>query len=232
LSKTKIPSLRLAAVADEINRPVIADIGCDHGHVCIYAAVQKKITKAYACDINEGPLARAAENIRARGLADIVETRLGYGLSPVYGAAAETIIIAGLGGWQTIDILKNGLGHTPAVKQLVLQPMSEVPAVRAYVLNAGFVIVNERLVHEQDKYYFILNCEPGNEAVYAKSELLLGRVLLKNKPDIFYAFMASEIEKTKKIIDKIDASGENGQSFTRRDELAERLEIYNKIYYI
>ena len=228
MSKTGVRR-RLAAAVDEIDRPVIADIGCDHGHVCIYAALQKKITKAYACDINAGPLGRAAENIRVFGLSDIIETRLGYGLMPVYGTDAESIIIAGLGGWQTIEILANGLGFMPAAKQLVLQPMSEIPAVRAYVLNANFFIKNERLIHESGKYYFILNCAPGGDAAYTEAELLLGRVTLNNKHDILYDFVASEIKKIKRIIGKIDEAGETGQSFKRRDELAERLEIHEKI---
>ena len=53
-------SLRLSAVADMVtegNR--LVDVGCDHGYLPVYLVMNKKIPKAIAADIGEGPLSRA-----------------------------------------------------------------------------------------------------------------------------------------------------------------------------
>ena len=50
---------------------ILADIGTDHAYVPIALVQRQKIKGAIAMDINEGPLARAQEHIRAARLEDI-----------------------------------------------------------------------------------------------------------------------------------------------------------------
>ena len=58
-------SKRLQYVADFITPGlVLADIGTDHGFIPIYMVLADKTPKAFAMDINEGPLERATEHIR------------------------------------------------------------------------------------------------------------------------------------------------------------------------
>jgi len=218
-------SIRLRAVADFINHSVIADIGCDHAYACIYAVASGKADCAYACDVNEGPLSHAAQNIAAHNLTDKIETRLGGGLAPVCGTNAETVIIAGLGGYQIMEILRDGIALMPAVKQLILQPMSEIPEVREYVVTSGFSIESEAIVREGKKFYFIINCAPGRTDAYGEEELLLGRPLVREKNKIFAAYLMSEIKKTRAIIKKIDGNTAKDASLLRRDELVHKLRI-------
>ena len=62
-------SKRLQAVADLVTvRECVADIGTDHAYIPIYLTEHKKVKKAFAMDVNEGPLIRAEEHVREAGL--------------------------------------------------------------------------------------------------------------------------------------------------------------------
>ena len=62
-------SKRLQTIADFVKKnSVVADIGTDHAHIPIYLIKNNIIDKAYACDINKGPLEKAKENIENFGV--------------------------------------------------------------------------------------------------------------------------------------------------------------------
>jgi len=246
-------SERLKTAVDEARHPVFADVGCDHAYAAIYAILNKRAERAYACDVNAGPSGRAAENIKRYGLENKIEVRLGPGLTPLDGTDAETVMIAGLGGYLTVEILTNGLKYTPSLKQLILQPMSEVPRVRRYLRGAGFAITNERVVYEDGKYYFILNCVPTDDSVcskppsnrapsdgsmcnkppsditpYTEAEYEFGRFPVGALSEALAGYLRAEAEKTKKALTQIGSpAGERAR--VRRDELINRLGMIKTI---
>ena len=56
---------RLKKVAELIGKTeVLADIGCDHGHLPIHLLLKKDISFAYACDVRDGPLEAAKKNLQ------------------------------------------------------------------------------------------------------------------------------------------------------------------------
>ncbi len=60
-------SKRLKAVADMVTEGnIAADIGTDHGYVPIYLIKNNISKKAYALDINEGPLKIGRASCRER----------------------------------------------------------------------------------------------------------------------------------------------------------------------
>ena len=67
----------------------------DHGYVPIYLYKQGRIKKAYACDVRNGPLEKCRKNIALYGAEEVIETRLGSGLTPLRPGEAETAIMAG-----------------------------------------------------------------------------------------------------------------------------------------
>ena len=86
---------------------ILADIGTDHAYVPIALVQRQKIKGAIAMDINEGPLARAQEHIRAARLEEYIQTRLSDGAEALLPNEADSILIAG---WRTDSAYSDGRG--------------------------------------------------------------------------------------------------------------------------
>lgn len=161
---------RLEAVIAAV-RPTecMADIGTDHGFVPIELVLRGTAARAIAMDVRTGPLARAREHIAQAGLEDRIQTRLSDGLHELRPGEAETVVIAGMGGELTIRILEAGRELWGSVDQWVLSPHAEVPGVREWLAVHGFSIESERIVQEEDKFYFVMSVT-GPEALQAAGE--------------------------------------------------------------
>lgn len=131
----------------------MADIGCDHGYVAMELIKRHICDKVIAMDINEGPLESAKSNISAYCMNDYITTRLSDGTKALNHGEADGIICAGMGGKLIIKILTEGEELVKEMKQLILQPQSEIDEVRAYLREAGFVIDKEDMLCEDGKYY-------------------------------------------------------------------------------
>ena len=105
---------------------ILADIGTDHAYVPIALVQRQKIKGAIAMDINEGPLARAQEHIRAARLEEYIQTRLSDGAEALLPNEADSILIAGMGGELILHILTEGESVCSTAKELILQPQSEI----------------------------------------------------------------------------------------------------------
>lgn len=161
-------SKRLRAVADLVpGGTVLADVGTDHAYIPIALVEEGKIPRALAMDINQGPLTRAEENIKAHGLEEKIETRLSDGLEKMKKGEADTVLIAGMGGLLTVRILSSKrevLGGAT----LVLQPQSDLPSVRGWLTEEGYAITAEDLVLEDGKYYQMMRAQKCGEMSEAK----------------------------------------------------------------
>lgn len=145
-----------------------ADIGCDHGFVSIYLYENKIAPKVYAMDLRKGPLERAREHIAARGFSDYIETRLSDGLEALHAGEADTLICAGMGGRLMAQILSRGQEKIRLMKELILQPQSDIRYFRAFLRENGYVLAAENMVKEDGKFYVIM------KAVYRGGEMAGG----------------------------------------------------------
>lgn len=143
-----------------------ADVGCDHGFLSIYLIQQGISSRVLAMDVRKGPLTAAQEHITACGLETYIESRLSDGLAALCPGEAETLICAGMGGPQMEKILRDGMEKARGLKELILQPQSEVGAFRRFLRREGFRILAEDAVCEDGKYYFAM------KAVYVGAESL------------------------------------------------------------
>ena len=196
-------SERLTVIADLLRigrRP--ADIGCDHAYVPIRLCEQGRIDRAVAADIREAPLAIAAENIRRRGLADRIETRLSDGFSAINPSEIDSALIAGMGGMLICSILNEGAGALPSLRELILEPQSDVDQVRR-VLTEGstgvtFRIDKERLVLERGKYYPVIHAIPVEKSAgcrLTREELLYGPELLAGRDPVLKKYLDGRYRK-------------------------------------
>lgn len=217
-------SQRLYAVARLVtpgNR--LADVGTDHGYIPIYLIKEKKIPYGIAMDINKGPLERAKEHIQAEGLQGQIETRLSDGLEKLTPGEAETAVIAGMGGALTIRILEKDRETAASLKELILQPQSELFAVRRFLAQAGFCIEEEDMVLEDGKYYPMMRAVPGNMELAGELEEYYGPVLLKKKHPCLRQYLLWERQVKEDILQQLkEARGEGARS--RRQEVCHALE--------
>lgn len=190
-------SNRLLAVASFVtNGNVLADVGTDHGYIPIYLLQKQQIKRAIAMDINEGPLERAKEHIAMFELNDYIETRLSDGVKALKLGEAETILIAGMGGGLVMHILDEGKEVCRQAKELVLQPQSELERVRNYLWSNGYVILEENMVLEDEKFYPMMRVQYQNQIDTKSAENLLfcryGKYLLEQKHEILKLYLEKE----------------------------------------
>ena len=213
-------SKRLQTIADFVKKgAVVADIGTDHAHIPIYLIKNNIISKAYACDINKGPLEKAKENINYYGVKNI-ELRLSNGLEKLKTDEADTVIIAGMGGELIIDILDRGQGFFDKKNTFILSPHTKIEEVRNYLLRKGLKILKEDMCIDEGKFYTVMEAVyMGKTFSYTKGELLFGKYLIDNKNPVLFEYLKKEKQKYLNII---SADGIND---TRRRELKDRLDI-------
>lgn len=216
-------SKRLKVVADMVTKGnIVADIGTDHGYVPIYLVKNHISPKAYAMDINEGPLKMADKNICLDGLGEKITTVLSNGMDKMTDYMAETVIIAGMGGDLIVDILSRG-SEIKGIKELVLSPHKRIDLVRNYLIQNGWEIIKEDMVIDADKYYTIIKAGRGENVNYTDAELIYGKYLLENKNSILKQYLEKENEKFSNILNTMKESGNKNTS-----QVKEILEVNQK----
>ena len=162
----------------------LADVGCDHGYIPIALTEAGVIPGAIAMDVNEGRLSGPEEYIEI-GCSTVHETRLSDGLEALEPGEADTLLIAGMGGCLTVDILNARLETVHSMKELILQPQSDIDRVRRCLAENGFLIIQEDMVCEDGKYYQMMKAVPGKMEYDPGDLFLYGNFCLR--PDIrFY----------------------------------------------
>lgn len=221
--RSMILSQRLSAAASLVSKGNrLADIGTDHGFVPVALVETGWIPSAIAMDVKPGPLARASRHIRQHALEDRIQTRLSDGLEALGMGEADTILIAGMGGALTVRILSQRKDLCYEVKELVLQPQSEISDVRDYLGQNGWSITQEKIVLEDGKYYPMMRCIPGEMAL-TKTQAQYGPCLMRDRPQAWVSYLTwrqSILEKN--LISLAYAKGERGRK--RREETRRQIE--------
>ena len=165
-------SKRLLAVASLVTTgSIVADIGTDHAYIPLYLIQEKKAPGAIAMDVNEGPLLRAEEHVRDAGLTEQIRLRRSDGLEQLSPGECDCAVIAGMGGGLMIRILSAHPEITKSLKECILQPQSEIERVRSFLLEEGFVFLQEDMVLDDGKYYMMMKVRPPfSENVDRRSE--------------------------------------------------------------
>lgn len=151
---------RLEVICDLVpSGALVADIGTDHAHLPISLIQSGKCTKAFACDIVDGPLAAAKKNISAHKLDDKIVVIKSDGLENVVSHKPDCIVIAGMGGETIRDILSESDYSVLSGATLILQPMTHSELLREHLIKRGFSILDERVVREQNRFYVIIKAQ-------------------------------------------------------------------------
>ena len=223
LRKESQLSLRLSAVADLVPHcHRLLDIGTDHALLPIDLITRRRCQVAVAADIRQGPLTIASRNIRKAGLSGKIETHLGAGLDGIDLRSDDVIAIAGMGGYEMMEIL----GGEPRLCQaIILQPMKSLPEIRLWLARHGYSTDEELLACEANHYYVIIRCRFSGQACEMTAlQAQVGPKILQRRPAGFAGYLnrlLARLEKQKRgnpgladVIDQIKAVYEQA----RRDE--------------
>lgn len=224
MNEIKLSKRLNAAAALTRDGASFADIGTDHAYLPIFLLQKGKIERAYASDINKGPIENANENIKKYEFEGKVVTRVANGLDGIEEFAPTDIAICGMGGELIIKILESA----PYVRQkhvrLILQPMTHVELVREYLQN-GFYTVAENIVCEDGKIYQVLCLQyDGEFHALTREELELGKMNIESGGESFRKMLFSTIAKYQKRVDGMKLGGSD------TSELEEYIEKLRGLY--
>ena len=212
---------RLLAAASFVRRgAVFADIGTDHAYLPVFLVSSGIVERAFAADINRGPLDRADENIALSGLAGQIETRLTDGLCGLEGLSITDIAICGMGG----ELIARIINDAPWVRdenvRLILQPMTKAELLREYLTSQGFRMVDETLV-ESDRVYQVICAEfCGEKEEYTPLELLLGRYNLSRGGEL----LSTLVEALKRTLNtRIEGKRVSGRDSSYEEQILEEI---------
>ena len=219
---------RLTAIAEMVtegNR--LVDVGWAHGYLPVYLMLQHKIPGAIATDVGKGPLTRAQEHIAQYHMEAYIETRLCNGLSEIRSGEGDTLVIAGMGGPLMERILSEGRHALPGFQELILQPQSDIPHFRRFVMQNGYQIIQEEMILEDGKFYPIMKVvqhEGEQPAVWSREEEMFGRLLLERKHPVLKLYLERELRIRSEISAQLEsASGD--VAMKRRMEVEEEKQL-------
>lgn len=174
----------------------VCDVGCDHGFVSIYLIQRGIAERVVAMDVRRGPLSQAQIHIEEYGLGSYIETRISDGLKGISPGEADICICAGMGGRLMQRILEDGREKAMRMRELILQPQSEIREFRIFLRKNGYRTIEENMVYEDGKYYPMMKVAPDAslryETDYTKLQDLYdsyGEFLLRKRHPVLWDYL-------------------------------------------
>ncbi len=219
---------RLRTVADMVSGLTVADIGTDHGKLLIYLLQNGKISHGIGSDVAVGPAGSCKKNAVLFGAAEDLDIRVGDGLKTLVLNEAETIVIAGMGGELILKILEDSLEIAQSAKELILQPMTNIPRLLEGLPKIGFRVQIARLCKEKDKLYRMFKVVKGKEARALKPiDLVLCPQFFEENDPLCGELIKREINKHEQMLSGLlQASAVNESEISALKALIEEMKAY------
>ena len=188
-------SNRLLAAAGMVTKGnIVADIGCDHAYTSIYLCQAGIAPKVIAMDVNKGPLVGARAHVEEAGLKEQIDIRLSDGLQRLVPGEADSVLLCGMGGLLMIKILSDYPEATASLKELILQPQSEVGEVRSFLHKQGYEITKEHMLKEDGKFYVMMRAVKSEvpQQYETECDYVYGKLLLEERNPVLAEFLDRE----------------------------------------
>ena len=199
---------RLAALAACVPQGArLADIGTDHAYLPIELVEKEVVVSAVAGDVHNGPYKAAKEHVEGLSLEGKISVRLGNGLAVLSPLEVDTVVIAGMGGQTIIEILMNHCEIVNSLRRLILQPMVGAAAVRRWLYENSWYVLEEKLVKEEGRLYEIIVAEQGNSPPYEPVMYEIGQKLWEEKSPLLLLHIDQLISQTKRVVREMARSG-------------------------
>lgn len=166
---------------------LFADIGCDHGFVAELAVKNGIAEKVYISDISAKCLAKAEKLLAVHIRTGTVESYVSDGFA-AFEETPDQALIAGMGGEEIVRILSEA---RELPERLVLQPMKNASAVRRFLTQNGYKLL-EDVTFREVKFYDVICAERGKDELTPDEEFF-GRTNLVTRPEAFLEKIGNEI---------------------------------------
>lgn len=166
---------------------LFADIGCDHGFVAELAVKNGIAEKVYISDISAKCLAKAEKLLAVHIRTGTVESYVSDGFA-AFEETPDQVLIAGMGGEEIVRILSEA---KELPERLVLQPMKNASAVRRFLTQNGYKLL-EDVTFREVKFYDVICAERGKDELTPDEEFF-GRTNLETRPEAFLEKIGNEI---------------------------------------
>ncbi|KWU49233.1 tRNA (adenine(22)-N(1))-methyltransferase [Pseudomonas palleroniana] len=182
-------SMRLERVAANVPAESrLADIGSDHAYLPVALMHRGVITAAVAGEVATTPFHAAQRTVRDNGLEQHITVRLANGLAAIEpGDGITAISLCGMGGETIRDILDAGKACLSGLERLILQPNGGEQPLRQWLMDNGYSILHEELLHENRFYYEIIVAERAGPVTYSAEQLYFGPLQMQARSPVFLA---------------------------------------------
>lgn len=209
----------------------VVDVGCDHGFVSIYLVQHGISPGVLAMDVRKGPLSRAQEHIAEYEMEDYIETRLSDGLYEYRAGEAQSLVCAGMGGRLMMKILTESEEKAKTLDELILQPQSELPAFRRFLKAEGYQTLDENILCEEGKFYFLFKVRFERNALqhhtddaeeYKELYEKYGKLLLQKRHPVLRQYLEYRLETEKQIENSL-LGGQGERAQARLEEVRQEM---------
>lgn len=203
---------------------VFADIGTDHAYLPCYAVLTGKCPSAYACDVKDGPLLRAAATVKKYKLEDKVSLIKAYGLMNLDNLDFRDIVIAGMGGELICDIIRISPYLKDPKYNFILQPMLSKDKLRIFLCENGFNIINDVYCISQGKFYTVLNAVyDGVSRTITPFQALMGVWDKASPPRFSIEYAIRQTHSLRKCIEGLQTAG---RDFSKEEALLKEVQEF------
>ena len=219
-------SKRLKIIAEHVDKcESVADIGTDHGYIPIYLVKEGICKKAIASDINKGPIEKAKVNVAFEGVSNKVKCLLGPGLNPLKVGEVNGVILAGMGGNLTRDILLADMDKVKKYDFIILQPAQNPEVLREFLYKNDYEIIDEDLIKDEGRFYelFKVKYNENSEKLVFEDELEyeVSPLLREKGHPLFKEFIEEKISRCETILSFIKEDTEAAKK--RKSDLEEKI---------
>ena len=219
-------SKRLKRIAEHVDKcESVADIGTDHGYIPIYLVKEGICEKAIASDINKGPIEKAKVNVAFEGVSNKVKCLLGPGLNPLKVGEVNGVILAGMGGNLTRDILLADMEKVKKYDFIILQPAQNPEVLREFLYKNDYEIIDEDLIKDEGRFYelFKVKYNENSEKLVFEDELEyeVSPLLREKNHPLFKEFIEEKINRCETILSFIKEDTEATKK--RKSDLEEKI---------
>ena len=194
-------SKRLKIIFDMVPKSVVADIGSDHGKLMIALVEAGIVNKGYAVENKEGPFERLRSNLIRYHVNDKITPLFSDGIKDIT-RDVETIVIAGMGGTNIVNILKAHPEKLVRVQTIIIDAHTAVPLARKEICQMGYAIADEQIVKEDDIFYEIIKFIKADKAIISDEDLEFGPILRQEKSATFKEKYQNRIYEIDSILSK------------------------------